>query len=46
MQPVGRNERLEWHVVDFVPMPHESEAVKQVDILLLGGGRNQVERVR
>jgi hypothetical protein len=38
MEPVRRKECLEWHTIDVVPVPHESKAVKHVDVLLRGNG--------
>jgi hypothetical protein len=40
MQPVLRKECLEWHTIDVVPVPHESKAVKHVDVFLRGNTRN------
>src|SRR5207253_972309 len=45
MQLVWRKECLEWNTIDFIPMPHETKAVKQVDVLLHGGARNQINHV-
>ena len=37
VQPVGRDERFERNVLNFVPIAHDREAVEQVDVFLLGG---------
>ena len=45
VQPVGRHERLERHVVVVAPAPHHLEAAEQVDVLLLRGGGDQLDHV-
>src|SRR5262249_32333557 len=45
MQAVRREECFEGHAGDVVPVPHQGEAVKQADVLLLGGGRDPIDHV-
>src|SRR5262245_13334789 len=45
MQPIRRQEYLEGDAVNVVPVPHEREAVKHVDVLLLGRTRNELDNV-
>ena len=37
VQPVGRHERLEGHVIDVHPVAHHFETAEQIDIFLLCG---------
>src|SRR5215813_13556593 len=46
MQAIRRERYLERDAVDVVPVPHEGEAVKHVDVLLLGRARNELDHVR
>ncbi len=45
VQPVGRHERLERHMVVIAPTLHHVEAAEQVDILRLRGGGDQFDHV-
>src|SRR5262245_2448075 len=45
MQQIRRQEYLERDAVNVVPVPHEREAVKHVDVLLLGRTRNELDHV-
>src|SRR6516162_7964314 len=45
MQAIRREKYLERDAVDVVPVPHEGEAAKHVDVPLLGRARNELDHV-
>ena len=45
VQPVGRHERLERHVIDLAPALHHVEAAEQIDVFLLRGRGDQLDHV-